>query len=245
MPTTGAPANIWYPDENSPIVPFENLFLQLATSTNVAFSTLSRIIVVTDIAALEADASAKIGDLAFMSAPGTGINPVYWQAVADVGAGLDWRLLSRVVASTKANLDSFTTAVGVGGDIQIGAGASAFVSGTGAPYVWGGTLWKIIGAFATASGTATTTAIAGSGGSTPVFWGGEEPVTFPVGRFTLPPIVQATPYNIGAAILPGVQVSDVTITGFKYRLMRIGAVPGAGLKVNWSATQATSTSAEG
>ena len=41
MPTTGAPGNIWYPDANSPVAPLENLFLQQATSVNIAIDAVT------------------------------------------------------------------------------------------------------------------------------------------------------------------------------------------------------------
>lgn len=43
MPTTGAPANIWFPDENAPVAPLENLFLELAASVNIALATRHQI----------------------------------------------------------------------------------------------------------------------------------------------------------------------------------------------------------
>lgn len=60
MPTTGAPSSVWYPDDQAPIAPLENLFLQLATSVNVAF-TNGGVNKVADLAALGA-ISGALGD---------------------------------------------------------------------------------------------------------------------------------------------------------------------------------------
>lgn len=64
MPSTGLPANVWYPDDTAPIAPLENLFSQLATSVNVAFAALRKISYAADLDALAAlVAGATEGDL--------------------------------------------------------------------------------------------------------------------------------------------------------------------------------------
>jgi hypothetical protein len=40
MPSSGSPANVYYPDATAPVAPLENLFLQMATSINTAFGNL-------------------------------------------------------------------------------------------------------------------------------------------------------------------------------------------------------------
>jgi len=111
MPTTGLPANIWYPDENSPVAPLDNLFLQLANSVNVAFSDLNLSYRVENLAELGALTAVEVGSSAYMLTPGAGIGPVEWSAYAGVGSALEWRATSMVVAGSKAQLDAFASAV--------------------------------------------------------------------------------------------------------------------------------------
>lgn len=69
MPTTGSPGNIWYPDSTAPVAPLENLFLQLATSVNVALGAgLPQ--APADLAALSALSAASTGLIAVVQEGG-------------------------------------------------------------------------------------------------------------------------------------------------------------------------------
>lgn len=140
MPTTGAPTSTWYPDDTAPVAPLENLFLQLATSVNVWGASLlangwargqAAQYVVTNLAALDALTTAVVGDTAFMTTPGTGINALTWEAYSGSGATIDWRPTETIRASTKANLDSFISSVAAVTDTFFEVGAFALVTGTG------------------------------------------------------------------------------------------------------------------
>jgi hypothetical protein len=145
---------------------------------------------------------------------------------------------AKVAFRTKTALDLWTTAA---------ARQSAVVLADGVRYEFTGSTWELSdrGIFASARGKATSTAIAGAGGSAPVYWGGYEPVTFPAGRFTQPPIVVASPGFASGSVLIGVAVSSVTTTGFEYRLLRVGASPSSGSEVYWVAEQTTSAASAG
>lgn len=165
MPTTGAPGNIWYPDATSPVAPLENLFLTLATSVNVAISAYDsaaqKIWVVTNLAALDALSTAKVGDLAWMTTPGTGIDKLWWEAHAGSGGGLDWRISDEIIAATKANLDSFISAVAAISDTRFKVGGAIYVTGTRAAYRFTSTA----GAYTMANGLqpVKSSSISGSG----------------------------------------------------------------------------------
>lgn len=112
---------------------------------------------------------------------------------------------------------------------------------TGLPNTWR----RLFSPFAEAAGEATTSGATGSS-SAPVYWSGNETVTFPVGRFTEPPIVTATPAaNASGTILLGIQVHDITTSGFTYKVMRINAAPASGTKIHWHAIQMTASTAAG
>lgn len=101
--------------------------------------------------------------------------------------------------------------------------------------------------FAQAAGRALTSGAAGAINS-PIAWGGIESVTFPVGRFTLAPIVtlQVMP-QAGGTIMLGAVLESVTASGFTYRAIRVSASAGpvANTPVHWRAVQMTSISAAG
>lgn len=143
MPDTGAPANIVYPDDTYPIAPLENLFLAQATSINLAFSALyangwargnATQYVVSNLAALDAVSTGIIGDTAFMTTPGTGINALSWEAYAGSGAGLDWRPAETIYASSKTNMDSFISAVAAIADTRFEVGGEWIDTTTGWRY---------------------------------------------------------------------------------------------------------------
>ena len=201
---------------------------------------------VASLAALDAIATAKVGDIARVTAAGLGVvGSIDFVAVSGAGAAVVWQADSRIAVDTRVNLDALKVVIDALSDVTIAAGQSAMTTAPVAFIYWDGTTWRKEKNFAEYEGVHTTTAIAGAGGSAPTFWGGEEVVTFPADTFTVPPIVKAVPYNTAAAVLPGMHVSDITASGFKYRMMRIGASPAAGMKVHYMAAQATSTSAEG
>ena len=254
MPTTGLPGNIWYPDDTSPVAPLENLFLTQATSVNVAISAqdatvtaLNKIFVVANLSALDALATAKIGDLATVTTLTTGVTSgVEFYAESGSGSATVWRTSGLIAVDTKVNLDALKTAVDAITDIKFGIGTVAKIGSVGSEaWLWTGAKWKLYSPYAEFSDKAITTGVAGSGGSSPIFWGGEESVTFPVGMFSVAPIVSSTPLKVGSGIFPGVQVSDITAASFKYRLMRIGAIPSSGSAMLWGARQATASSAAG
>lgn len=106
-----------------------------ALEAGVGRSTLTRF-QVTDPAALDALSTAKIGDVAWMTTPGTGIDAMAWEAVADTGANLDWRPQGPIYAATKANLDAFIAVIAGTSDLRFQVGANAFVRGTGITYIF-------------------------------------------------------------------------------------------------------------
>lgn len=85
---------------------------------------------VADLTALDLIADAIVGDTAFMTTPGTGIDSLKWEAYAGTGAGIDWRVADTVVADTKANLDTFIAAVAAIADTRFKIGSLAFVTTT-------------------------------------------------------------------------------------------------------------------
>lgn len=93
-----------------------------------------RIPIVTNLAAIDALSTSIVGALAYMTAPGTGINALFWEAYGGTGSGLDWRPLGPITADTKANLDSFISAVAAIADTRFQVGALATVTGTGEQY---------------------------------------------------------------------------------------------------------------
>lgn len=65
MPDTGAPTYTWFPDASAPMVPFENLFQEMAESINTWAAGLRKTHYVADLDALAAIGSPIEGDLAF------------------------------------------------------------------------------------------------------------------------------------------------------------------------------------
>lgn len=103
-----------------------------ATSVENALNSLTT--VVTTPAALDAISSAKVGARAYMTSPGTGIEALSWEAYVGTGAGLDWHIVDTVRAATKANLDSFISAIAAIADLRFVVGGQAYVTGTGFGY---------------------------------------------------------------------------------------------------------------
>ncbi|MFZ2718177.1 MAG: hypothetical protein WAZ12_00065, partial [Candidatus Absconditicoccaceae bacterium] len=83
-------------------------------------------------AALDAITTAVPGDLAYITAPGTGINALRCVAYSGSGATIEWRVDDEVVADTLANLDAFIAAVVAlsGTDVLFVIGKLAFTAGT-------------------------------------------------------------------------------------------------------------------
>lgn len=101
---------------------------------------------VTNLAALDALSTAEVGDLAWMTTPGTGIDALMWEAFSGSGATIDWRVRDMVVADTKGNLDAFITAVAAisGTDAQFKVGNLAYVTGTRQMYRFTSTAGAIV-----------------------------------------------------------------------------------------------------
>lgn len=87
---------------------------------------------VANLATLDAIADATIGDQAYMTTPGTGIDALKWEAFGDSGVNINWRAIDTVVADTRQHLDDFITAANAigGGDASFKIGNLAFVSAT-------------------------------------------------------------------------------------------------------------------
>lgn len=102
----------------------------LATPTLYARGQSADFLVV-DPAALDAVTTASIGDRAWMTTPGTGVDALTWVAVADTGAGLDWRNeTDLIVVDTKAHLDTFIAAIAATTDLRFHIGSLIHVTGT-------------------------------------------------------------------------------------------------------------------
>lgn len=108
---------------------------------------------------LDAITDAVVGDLAWMTTPGTGITPMYWEAFSGAGAGIDWRPTSRVIADTKANLDAFITAVSAIADLVFRVGEELYVTGTKMTY----RVTSTAGAYIAASGQVIIPSASGAG----------------------------------------------------------------------------------
>jgi hypothetical protein len=113
----------------------------------------------------------------------------------------------------------------------------------GTEYAWKNAAWQLQ-PWAVAAGTAF---YSGAGGSSaaPLFWDGGVVITFPVGRFTQPPIVTVGGANAGGAVVwPWVSVAatttTVTIAG-----LRVGATPLSTQSFNWEAVQMSPAAAAG
>lgn len=83
---------------------------------------------VADLTTLDAISDATLGDSAWMTTPGTGIDPLRWVAWAGTGSGIDWRPEGTVISDTKAHLDSFVSAVAAISDTRFQPGQLAFVT---------------------------------------------------------------------------------------------------------------------
>lgn len=160
MPTTGAPGNIWYPDDTAPVAPLENLFLTLATSVNVALAaydaSLNKVIVAASPAALDAVTTSKVGDLAWMTTPGTGIDPMLWVAYSGSAGGLDWHPISEIIASSKVNLDNFITVIAGIADLRFQVANTAIVTAGRARYRFTSTAGAYVPIIPHAEWTATS-----------------------------------------------------------------------------------------
>jgi hypothetical protein len=89
---------------------------------------LNKLWVVTDLSALNALATAKVGDLAWMTTPGTGISALMWEAHGGSGSGLDWRPNGDVIATSATNLTNFIAAVAAIADTRFKVGGCAIVT---------------------------------------------------------------------------------------------------------------------
>lgn len=96
--------------------------------------------------------------------------------------------------------------------------------------------------FSQSAGTIAASATSGAT-SAPLFWDAGVTVTFPVGRFTVAPIVTASA-SLATAVTWS-SIDSVTSTGFTVRAVRVGSYPGSGTTHRWQATQMTSSSATG
>ena len=102
-------------------------------------------------------------------------------------------------------------------------------------YVRDGSVWRMVGRFAEASGTAVYTSNINAG------TGATLAVTFPAGRFTVPPIVNTSASS--GRITAG--FNSVTATGFTTSADNWSAGPAPAPTIHWTAVQATATSAAG
>jgi hypothetical protein len=89
---------------------------------------------VTTLTALDAIADAVIGDLAYVTTPGTGIESIKFEAFAGTGLTIDWHIVDTVRADTVVNLDAFIAAIAAISDETFVIGGLAYVSGTQAAY---------------------------------------------------------------------------------------------------------------
>jgi hypothetical protein len=89
---------------------------------------------VANVSALDAIADAAIGDLAFMTTPGTGIKPVKWEAFAGSGSATDWHIVDTIRADTLANLDAFIAATIAIANLTFVIGGLSHVSSTQTAY---------------------------------------------------------------------------------------------------------------
>lgn len=91
---------------------------------------------VTDPTALDAISDGTIGDSAWMTTPGTGINALRWVAHAGTGTGLDWRPDNPVISDTKAHLDTFIAAIAAITNTRFEIGGMAIVTGSRIAYLF-------------------------------------------------------------------------------------------------------------
>lgn len=109
------------------LVALEALPPALATPTLYARGQSADWLVV-DAAALTALDKATVGDVAWVTTPGTGIDPFSVVALAGAGNTIDWRIIDRVIADTKAHLDSFIDAWNNDADLLFQIGAEVYVA---------------------------------------------------------------------------------------------------------------------
>mgnify|MGYP000210912937 CR=1 FL=1 len=116
-------------------------------------------------AALDAISTAVIGDIAQVTLPGTGVDPILFRAVAGSGSGIDWRVDGAIYADTKANLDTATTTLTGITDIIFRVGDQAYAADTAITYRWSGSTWQAWECDWISWNTAPTNLTVGSGGS--------------------------------------------------------------------------------
>lgn len=121
---------------------------------------------VADLTALDLIADAIVGDTAYVTAPGTGIDPFMATAYNGTGATIEWRLPD-LVAASKANLDTFIAAVAAlsGTDVLFVSGRSAYTTDTKVRYLYNGTTWKAWDSDPIAFTPTWTNLVVGTGGS--------------------------------------------------------------------------------
>lgn len=103
-------------------------------STGAVFPTASP-------ATLDALATAVVGDVAQVTLPGTGVDPMLFTAVAGSGVTIDWRVQGRIYADTKAHLDTATTTLTAISDVIFRIGDIAYAADTTISYRWSGAAW--------------------------------------------------------------------------------------------------------
>lgn len=166
-------------------------------------------------------------------ATGGGAPSVTWVAPYAVAAG------GVLPAMTKARLDTVTTATD--GSLAMVSDATYYGVYTSFSGVWQRLGGKPEGtAFAMAGGS-----VAGGGaggGSAPIYWGTPLTATFPVGRFSIAPVVQVTMLSASTCFAT---VVSTTASGCTIVISRIGSYPTTSDVAVWSATQQTPTSAVG
>jgi len=217
MPSTGAPGNIWYPDDTSPVAPLENLFLTQATSINVAMAAVG-VPRLADLAALYA-LSGALGDAYVIKEGGA----------LFVHDGVKFvQRTPAAFSATSARLSAYAKGSGA----FLVDGASAVVANE--PTVYFGSTWRPEQPFAEAAGV-----LLAASNTT-----GNTAITFPTGRFTVPPIVSLVTNNVVVNLALNAQ--NVTAAGMTIQSYNSGsgsAIPAIG--VHWTARQMTAAAAAG
>lgn len=98
--------------------------------------------------------------------------------------------------------------------------------------------------FAEATGVANYSGT-GGGSSAPLFWDNAVTITFPTGRFTVPPVVFVSGNAESAAVVWPWVASAPTLTSVTVAGLRIGTTPISSMSFSWRAVQMTATSAAG
>lgn len=161
--------------DTDPVAPLEDLFNTVGGAVTTDLGTLTTrvntldagpgrgtraIYTVTNLSALDALSDAVTGDLAWMTTPGTGINPFHWRAYSGSGSGIDWQPEGRIVASSKSNMDSFISAVAAISDTRFEVGGVWIDTATGITYRFTG----VTGSYLVAtSPTVIPTSVTGTG----------------------------------------------------------------------------------